>query len=319
MSFLQKINPYITTPHLIIPSNRPRNTFWPSEVSYKTKDGKVLGKCHRQAWYDYHNFQPTNPIDAKGITTIDMGKMAEGWYIEKAKQIGVWAANSVKYFDHDHNISAEIDLIIFEQNLFVGVECKSYYGHYAEKEVQGFPKIQHLMQTMLYLDFMNRVIDERWSKKFYIEYYGRDTCNKYEHTVTLEQRGDTLVPLINGIAHDLVETKGIYDRYDELAVLVNLDTPPTREFIYEYSDEQVEEKNKRGEISKTKYNAWKKNQKTISDWQCLYCAHLDRCWPSKRRGNGKERQDGQRKEVKKIGTQQEDKQVRTSENENRSQ
>lgn len=284
MSFAQQIDKHITQSKYIIPPNSPRTTFWPTEASFKGQDG-VIGKCLRQAWYDHKGFKATNPVDAKGQATFDLGNMVEAWYIDKAKQIGIWAGDGIRYYDEKFNISAKMDLFILEDNRLTGVECKSFYGHYAEKEIKEGPKTDHLMQTSLYLDYMNRLYgDDRsyWSGRFYIEYFGRDTCLMYEHLVELT-KGEKTYPIVNSIETQIFNVEGIAERYKELELYKGIEQEPPRDYTYAYSDEEVEAQYAQGKISKAKYAAWKKGTKTISDWRCVYCSHLDRCWPEKRK------------------------------------
>lgn len=290
MGFLDKLDRFIIAPHITVPNVKPRTANWPTEASFKGENG-VIGKCIRQNWYNAKGFLATNPIDKKGRSIFDLGNMIEDWYIERAKQMGAWAANSVRYYDELYNISSEIDLIIFDDigdgiNQLVGVECKSAYGHYADKEVSQGPKVEHLMQVCLNLDFMNRthVNNSAWSRKFYIEYFMRDSCNRYEHVIELIVKDGKTYPMVNGIEVYTFYLEGIYARYEELSVVKNLDNPPDRDFVYAYGKEEIAQRHKDGKIPKAKYMAWMKGKKTISDWQCLYCPHLDRCWPEKRTG-----------------------------------
>ena len=74
----------------------------------------------------------------------------------------------------------------------------------------------------------------------------------------------------------------IYDRYAILGKYVIDNTIPPRDYTYGYSMQESEERCKVGKITKSKLAKVKASQITDSDWNCLYCSHLDTCYKEKR-------------------------------------
>jgi len=220
--------------------------------------------------------KPTNPVDARGQWTFLMGKLIEGGYVEYCKQIGIWAGNNVHMYDKIHNISGEADLFIFnEQQRLEGVEIKTAYGYGFQQSVSKFPKIENLMQSALYLDYFPVAC-------WHLIYKARDTQEDVEYVITMESDNIGKYTCVDGMPCQIFYLDDVYNQYRILGeYVINKQLPP-RDYTYMYELAQSEERFKRGKISKTRLSDVNKGKCTDSDWQCLYCDHLDRCWIEKR-------------------------------------
>jgi len=276
MKIIEAINKYVTNPYVI--DKRGRFAHYPSEAKVISRsDGEIIGKCHRASYYDWTGEEPTNPVDARGRWTFLVGKLLEGGYVEYCKQMGIWAGNNVHMYDLEHNVSGEADLFIFnEQKVIEGVEIKTAYGYGFQKSVKVFPKLDNLLQSVQYLNYFK-------TPCWHLIYKARDTQEDVEYILTLntDANGNKYLS-VDGQPCYIFFLQDIFDQYRILGeYVVNKQLPP-RDFTYMYDIEKTRERFKQGKITKTKMSAVEKEVATDSDWQCLYCSHLDRCWIEKR-------------------------------------
>jgi hypothetical protein len=276
--------------HMTRPRFRPQrsNHFYPSEASVVTTDGHgdnvVMGKCMRAAFFRLsHEFEGRSH-DARTEYIFLQGKRVEESLVEIWKQMGVWVDNNIKFLDEENGISGELDAILVEPSgQLYGVEVKSFYGYNAEKEIlgnkyhKGFPKMDHLLQTLVYLNFFQRDLPY-----FRIVYFDRGGAQRTTFKVELHQEGNIVYPKIDG---EIIRTFTIGDilaRYRELKQHVDSNTVPPNDFELQYSDESIEDFFQKGKVGKTKYEKWKKNKlapyEYIGDWQCSYCQYKETCW-----------------------------------------
>lgn len=265
-------------------ADRDRSAFYPSEASIISRtDGKVIGKCHRAVWYRWAGVPETNPTDACGAWTMNVGKKIEEMYIEYSKQMGLWVANNIKYYDKEHNVSGEVDLIVHERSVvdereteeLMGIEIKTAYGYGFQKNVKSFAKIENLLQVALYLDFFK-------FPKWRLVYKSRDTMEDVEYTVTMAQDDKGKYLIVSEVPVRMFYIEDIYARYQQLGEYVIKNEMPPRDYTYGYAPEQTANRMASGEISKSKASKIKRGAVVDTDWNCLYCSHLDECWKQKR-------------------------------------
>ena len=286
MRVTDRVNEYILNPHII--GERNRTAHYPSEASIISRtDGNVIGKCHRASYYGWKGIPKTNETDARGMWTMNFGKELENMYTEYIKQIGIWAGNNIKYYDTLHNISGEIDIVVFDGEIggktrpVSGIEIKTAYGYGFQKKVKVFPKIENLLQVALYLDYFKFPY---WT----LLYHSRDTMENLEYKIELiEEKGvDNQVIgkhlLVDSIPVRIFMLEDIYTRYAQLGEYVMANTLPPRDYTYGYDMDTSIQRFADGKISKTKLAQVKAKKGTDSDWQCLYCSYLDECWKEKR-------------------------------------
>lgn len=286
---IDTISKYITTPTIL--EKRARFSHYPSEASIVSRiDGKLVGKCHRASWFDWMGIEPTNKIDMRGRWTFKMGNVIEAAYTEYIKQAGIWAGNNIKFYNREHNVSGEADIFIFpapNSEKIDGVEIKTAYGYGFQKSVMQFPKIENLMQCGIYLDYFSQELGTYGDGKqvldtWHLIYKARDTQEEVEYIITMaeEEKGKYLQ--VDGIPVRLFYLEDVYNRYKTLGNYVIKNEMPPQEYTCGYSLEQSEQRFKNSEISKTAMAQIRAGKKIDSDWRCLYCNHLNRCWKEKR-------------------------------------
>jgi hypothetical protein len=276
MKVIELINNYVVNPY--VTDIRGRFAHYPSEAKIISRiDGEIIGKCHRASWYDWMGEKPTNPPDARAQWTFLVGKLIEGAYIEYCKQLGIWAGSNIHMYDKIHNISGEYDLFVFNpERKLEGVEIKTAYGYGFQQSVSKFPKIENLLQSAIYL--ANRTDITAW----HLIYKARDTQEDVEYILTIGENEAGKHIIVDGNPCLIFYLDDIYNQYRILGEYVINQQLPPRDYTYMFDIEQTRERFKKGKITKTKLSQVEKGVKTDSDWQCLYCNFLDKCWCEKR-------------------------------------
>lgn len=293
----------------------------------------LVGKCLRQVWYSKKRVPRTNPATDNNQFVFMMGNMAEEGLQQAWRDAGVLLEANAKIrkniaknheTDDEIMLSGEVDALVrwtemqtgsdgidrmvIDPTKAIGIEVKSKWGYGAKAVMQGskdstyengFPQIEHLMQTALYLhtrktfeDFHNVEIPY-----FVICYIGRDNgANKsfrvelsdgYEGSVVVKDMdGNVLKPRAEkllewGVVQNMELTIDMMrERYYEQIDNLKSATPPAREYSLRYSDDEAKRLFERGELSKTKFaEHGKKPLAEIGDWNCSYCDWKDTCWP----------------------------------------
>ena len=297
-------------------------------------EDKLVGKCLRQVWYSKKRVPRTNPPNDNSQFIFMMGHMAEHGLHEAWGKAGVLLeANSkirkniAKNPDTDDEImlSGEVDAIlrwsemqtgsdgvprmVIDPKKAIGIEVKSKWGYGAKMVMNGnktstyehgYPQIEHLMQTALYLH-MRKTWEEFHDVEipyFVICYISRDNglhksfrvelSDGYDGRIVVkDMEGNELKPRIEkslewGVTARPMELTidMMRERYYEQLDNLKSDTPPPREFDLRYSDDKAEALFNVGELSKTKYNEHgKKPLAEIGDWNCSYCDWKGVCYP----------------------------------------
>ena len=89
-------------------------------------------------------------------------------------------------------------------------------------------------------------------------------------------------PIVDGAPLKVFYLEDVYNRYEELGKHVIIGEAPPPDYKYGYDFTESEERFAKGKISKTAFAQIKSGKKMDSDWRCLYCGYLDKCWPEKR-------------------------------------
>ena len=294
----------------------------------------LVGKCQRQVWYSKKRVPRTNPATDNNQFLFMMGNMAESGLQEAWENAGVLLESNAKIrsniaknpeTDDEIMLSGEVDAIVrwsemrtgddgisrmhIDPTKAIGIEVKSKWGYGAKMVMQGnksstyehgYPQIEHLMQTALYLhtrkafeDFHNVEIPY-----FVICYISRDNglhksfrvelSDGYDGRIIVKDMdGNELKPKAEKSLEWNVQVQQMELTIDMmrerfLMTIDNLkaDTPPPRDFDLRYSDDKAERLNSVGELSKTKFNEHgKKPLSEIGDWNCSYCDWKGVCYP----------------------------------------
>lgn len=279
---------HLTRPRIQLARSK---SFYPSEASVKVYDNHgdevVHGGCLRASYFRLSGEFEGTPHDERSMFIFGMGNKVEDMLIETWKEMGIWVDNNVKFVDEENNISGEIDVILAEppSGQLYGVEVKSFYGYMAEKELfggkgqPGFPKMNHLLQTLVYLNHLKSQLPY-----FRIAYFGRDSVKRRTFKVELHQEGEILYPKVEGNVLRQFSIADILARYKELSHYLETNTVPPNDFELQYDNAKVEDFYKKGKVAKTKYEKWQKGKlgkfERVGDWQCAYCQYKDTCWGS---------------------------------------
>lgn len=262
--------------------------FYPSEASAKWVDHhgihRVAGQCLRQSWYRITGNIGASTPDAYSEWIFALGKAVEEILVEQWKQMGIWVANNVKFYDTERNLSGELDVVLSEPDgTLFGAEIKSFYGYNATKDIMGNksaigkPKTSQLLQCLVYVDLCKRLNIIQYFK---MVYYARDSASRKEFDIGLLQDGEFLRPTINNVIDYRFTMEDIYDRYEELAEYVRTNQTPPRDFDLVWDADKVNQRYAIGEVAETKFQKWQKKptQNPIGDWQCRYCGYTQHCW-----------------------------------------
>jgi hypothetical protein len=243
----------------------------------------VAGACLRRVYWEQRGIKHTNPMNARGKRITSVGKLVEQWEVEKYKEMGIWVSNNTKFFHSVYNISGEVDAIVVDEKRkgFRGIEIKTGYDYKFRSEVLGTktrpgkPKDEHILQTMLYIDY--------FKFPFNIVYIDRGNAERGEYEITLNTDG---TPNINGKKLESgLSIPRCLARYKELDACLKDGVVPKRDFQIQYSKERVKFLNDSARLNKGQQEEFAKNKHVdMGDWVCSYCVYKDHCWT----GGGKD-------------------------------
>ena len=284
-NLIEATDAYMTRTQFHLPRGQH---YYPSEssVTYTDHHGirRVEGQCLRQSWYRITGKAPPTKHDAYSEWIFALGRSVEDILTEQWKQMGIWVANNVKFYDPERNISGEVDVVLTEPDgtLYV-VEVKSFYGYMAtrdicgNKKIVGKPKTSQLLQALIYVDLGRRLGLYDYVK---MVYYARDSASRNEFDIRLLEDGELLRPTINGVIDYRFTMDDIYVRFEELDNYIKQDEIPPRDYDVVYDPDKVKQLYAVGDIGKTSFEKWKKSpsKNPIGDWQCKYCGFSKFCW-----------------------------------------
>jgi hypothetical protein len=233
---------------------------WPSAASaprlIDTELSKIVGECHRKSYYRLTG-QPTSskpdPVQAWRWVT---GRSIEEHvgHLTEHSDPKLFVASGIRLFIEDLIMPYEIDMVVRdpETNTAWIVECKTFYGYMAAKEllgVGGGPKLENLMQVCMYLIEVNnganlkKLVKKSLAEKVEQEakgifrnrceadlelleqiddgpvgaklvYIARDDCRRTEFDISITQDFDGFhYPCVNGIPYKIFTLESIFDRY----------------------------------------------------------------------------------------------------------
>lgn len=283
MELIKSVDSFIESPNTISPPRHYKG-FHPSSASCSIKnefgEDETCGKCLRAVYWSAKAVEQTNPMNSRGIRITSVGKMVEEWEINKYKEMGIWRGNNVKFFDVDNNISGEVDAFVHDKDInnIIGVEIKTGYGYQFEKDVigrpdkKGTPKLDHLMQTMLYLNYFKNI------PLFKMVYIDRGNASRAEFNISLEKSSGG-VNVDGKRFRPSLTIPGILHRYKTLNEHLKDGTIPPRDYQLQYSVEKIKFLYDSNRLTKTDSKEYEKNKKiSIGDWRCSYCEYKDYCW-----------------------------------------
>jgi hypothetical protein len=293
-------------------SGRVTTRFYPTEASANTVSG-IVGRCRRRTYYSQQGIIISQENDIQTLGRFKVGNILESWIRELAVSSGIRFDHSVKLrYSIPGNeqvlISGEVDMIYKIGDEIVGGEIKTSYGYdfestvFHKQTIPGMPKVEHVMQVLLYLYYYKHIDTSLGITRFVITYLNRGSMEFISHVIELS---DDLYPIVNGIL-----LKGVSDYTNPIFQLPSINTEKTRtklldyEFclssvfnryleIYNhheaglliapdynplYTEEQITDAAISGKIGKTKFSDYKSGRLDfICDKECNYCQYRTKC------------------------------------------
>lgn len=257
---------------------------WPSEASAERLEQqfhKIVGKCMRQSYLRMIGRPIANQIDAWGAWKWVIGRVVEDVVVDLARvplselvetkedqgddsqqatqeiYRAVYVANGVRHYCRDLYLPLELDLVVRdpETNRAWICECKTYDGYYAAKEIEtlGQPKLENLLQVLLYLleiptgAKLKQVINDSRAERERLDklgakhrnrievnqdnldlvdegpmgakllYVSRGEVNRTEFTISIEEDFDgSHYPVVNGQMLKIFTIESVYARFKDL-------------------------------------------------------------------------------------------------------
>jgi hypothetical protein len=237
---------------------------WPSEASAVRTDRTffpIYGTCMRKAFYRMIGWPKQEDVTAESPWKWVIGRAVEDKLTDLCAlatagdhKESLYVANGVKHYVRDLYLSIEMDVIVRDPKTNKGwiLECKSYDGYFAEKQIESElkPKEENLIQVCIYLHEMQNgkklkhVIRESINDRLKLDalgkehrnrcesnlemldkvddgplgaklvYISRGECNRTEFDIEIMQDVDGFhYPMVNGIPYKLFTIESIYDRF----------------------------------------------------------------------------------------------------------
>lgn len=256
-----------------------------------------FGKCRRASFFQKVGIEKEKK-DSNSVLKMYAGKEFENQISEYLKDDSYTIdeqVNIVKYYK-SIKISSKADFIINKKDKKVGLELKTGFGYYFEKEIfNGYPKkpskmrhwlldpnepapkINDILQTAIYLWSFDDI--EEW----FIIYKNRSSMDMVEYKITLDENNSIHVYKVIGdkekeiFIHE-INVYDILDNYVYIQEHLDKELVPARDYIIEWTVTDLEDKNDEGLISSSKYKQIKSGKiEEPGDWQCAYCDYKIMC------------------------------------------
>ena len=259
---------------------RPTKGFLnPSGASIETVnaegDLEVRGQCMRRRWYKYHGY-PEPPEDLESLLRMTCGEWIAAGVTEVFKRLGLYEGEEIDVIDDEIGFSGRIDLLLRDPKFTTEdiVELKTLFTYYSTKMCMEEAKLEHVLQTVLYLFFTRKA--GRDVTDAHLFYIAPSTGQVKIDSVNLA--GDENGIYLNGKLQDYT-IQDILDREVYWKEVKDLGAPPRREFELQYSKDKLKYLADSGKLSKTDTTKFKKSGTLDKgDFQCRYCPFAEECW-----------------------------------------
>ena len=283
-NLLDLLKTYVTNPPIIKRESSDSN--YPSSLSIRHVnsygESEVIGGCNRFNFYRRRGDTKTDKGGLSNMLTMKAGKAVEEIIVGYLKCMGIWRGNNVRFYNRVYNISGEVDVFVELDDLDL-VEIKTGYGMYFDKNVlgvewkkkvkEGYPKIEHLIQTATYLEKFKEI-----TNKLRLLYFNRGSfLFSEEFIITLDKKG---IISVDG-KPSIVTLRGIRERILELEDYIEQGKLPPRDYALKYSEEKAKALIESGRKKKYWLGNWKRNKGIVGDWQCTYCDFKSKCFSEK--------------------------------------
>ena len=255
------------------------------------------GKCRRSSFFQKAGVEKEKR-DSNSVLKMTAGKEFEEQVSNYLKDDSYEIDEQVSKIKGYKGVvvSSKADFIIKHENKKVGLELKTGFGYYFEKEIfngypkkpskvrhwmidpnQPAPKINDILQTAIYLWSFDDI--EEW----YIIYKNRSSMDMIEYKITLSD--DNTVNIYRcfedkeeDIPIHEINVYDILDNYVYIQKHLEDEMVPERDYIIEWTVTDLEDKNKEGLIPDSKYKKIQSGKiDEPGDWQCAYCDYKVLC------------------------------------------
>lgn len=273
-------------------TRQPLFSINPSSQVCFNSEGKSVGSCLRQVWFDKTgNAEKVNPVSLRGKMAAFSGNWWEDWFINQLKEIHVYEDSNVIATEPSKFVKGLVDVTFTNPitEKIELVEVKTYNGSSwaAAQNIHGTakippkPKLSHLLQAFRYL-----IIYKEEVEAINICYIDRSCGDWYKHKqfrVTLLEVDDKYHPHIECIHNEELQAhvefdvsiEGISLAEDKLIEYLSTSEVPPKDYIESYDTSTIIKRYMDGLIPEYIYKKWQKNPDTtpIGDFQCVYCPY----------------------------------------------
>lgn len=284
------------------------NVFYPTDAFIQT-DEFYQGKCKRYLYYKKKNYIPEK-FDYSTLLKFEVGKNQEQSIIKALQKQNMWIDNNIKIYFNYKNIfvSGEVDAIIqsdlgkqileiktgegyyFTQQIIYGYkQDPGLYRDYLVDQYAAAPKIEHILQTALYLHYFKNIAPKLYNDipitSAQILYYDNANGlfknyilmlkneNNYNFIKLFTQENDKLlvVPIKN------ITVESILDGYVDVYNSIKANVIPDKSYKTFYNDIDLDSYYSQKKLTKKQYNLMKENNMERMDFHCRYCVYKTQC------------------------------------------
>lgn len=263
----------------------------PSNQVCFNDDGKSVGSCIRQVWFDKTgNALKSNTVSLRAKMAAYSGNWWEDWFIDQLKEIRVYEDDGVLATDSSKFVKGLIDVTFTNPNTnkIELVEVKTYNGSswaaaqniHGTSKITPKPKMSHLLQSFRYLMIYKSEVEA--INICYIDRSCGDWYKQKQFRISILEIDGRHYPNIECVYNDQlyssiepdITIEGINEAENKLIEYLSNDEVPPKDYIEQYDSQTIIHKHMNGEIPDYIYKKWQKNPDTpIGDYQCLYCPY----------------------------------------------
>lgn len=237
---------------------------------------KVCGTCTRAAYYSCIG-AGEGGVGRNRDMARKLGDFTEYMLLKILEDNKTLVEKAVKFTIDDYRISGKLDAIITVDDAQAGLEIKSLSANewtinsiFGSRWNKPAPKIEHLLQCMVYLYAYRGTIDT-----FYLVYIRRDNGDLKEFKLELVLVDGVLYPSIDGNVYYDVNCNNILDRARKLKNYIDTDIVPPRDYSIVYRKDYLDKLLRHNIVFKKRYDKF--FDEPFGDIECMGCGYKDLC------------------------------------------
>lgn len=295
----------------VVKENRAGKRLYPSSASVVDGDN-TYGSCHRKEYYKWYDCkEDEGEINADHLLMALAGDCLHSMIGNLLRVNNFRTGLDVvgeehSFYDKYYMLSGRCDLLLRDNTTgtLSGVDIKTVgEGVMSSKpSVVDFPKMDHIIQCMVYLDQYNKISDapfEEWiilymarsdSWKLKKHPHGSMLRDIWEFSVKIDPTdGHAIIENQHGqITHLSITIDAIYLRYETLLDYISRKKLPPRDYSYQFTEEELLGMYKTKKLNKgdsEKVEKWIKKKAPTGvlnldkgDSECKYCRLVGTCY-----------------------------------------